>query len=644
MRPLLLISLVLFTLATVPVAEASHDRGVEMYYTCLGSTPNGNCTIRVTIRLYADCGSVNNLLTFSPAGAVMWSRIAGGCAVPTGIGSWTLQPCLQPNGQSIAGTTACSLNVACASLQSQCTNPASTIPGWALAVWERDYIINSNCVYTFSYSTCCRNNNTTNIVTPATISVFMEVNPGAWSLSNLAGVAGSSAPQTTGCVNSSPRLRLPHMPIGGITPDRLVYDPDGDSLVFRFGTCYESDSANSVKIPVAYAPGFSPGSGTTSLAIPSLPQMSIDPNTGVLNVNPIVLGSYLVCYYIDEYRNGIRIGSTPHDLLFNVTNGFGYTGPANNFPRVDSVNNRLTSTNSVVYDTVCAGQPLHYRFKSVDVDTGQTLTLLYLGNIPGSTFTSDTTGNPIYSDFNWNNPIARNTPYQFSFVLSDDGCPTSYSKRFFISVLVFNNANPTIDSMNTLSVAGTSSWSDTVCANTPIVYRFRSSDLNSWQKISMAYSGSIPGASFNVLSGSNPAYSEWAWNTPIANTTPYQFVLSATDSACGGNPQTFTVSLLVLPDTVQPCGVVSAYDIAQSARYSLYPNPASNRLMLVREYGDVEGSLSLYNANGQQVLRQTIRNTTEHEIEVGNLTSGIYYLRLDASNRQSFCQKVLISR
>src|SRR5690606_6440410 len=63
--------------------------------------------------------------------------------------------------------------------------------------------------------------------------------------------------------------------------------------------------------PVDYASGFS---GTNPLGADS--QLSINPQTGLITVNPSIAGQFLVTICVEEYRNGVSINSSFREFTY----------------------------------------------------------------------------------------------------------------------------------------------------------------------------------------------------------------------------------------------------------------------------------------------------------------------------------------
>ncbi|MEO0899149.1 MAG: FG-GAP-like repeat-containing protein [Bacteroidota bacterium] len=81
---------------------------------------------------------------------------------------------------------------------------------------------------------------------------------------------------------------------------------------------------------------------------------------------------------------------------------------------------------------------------------------------------------------------------------------------------------------------------------------------------------------------------------------------------------------------------------------SIYPNPAKHRMSFYLEANAAFGSqriigYSITSTLGNELVKQWIKPTRVHEIEVDKLEPGIYYLRVFDLNRRTYVQKFMVS-
>jgi gliding motility-associated-like protein len=171
--------------------------------------------------------------------------------------------------------------------------------------------------YTLSSQRCCRNSTITNVP-----------NSGSWGNTWTAQIPsldmdGNNSPTITAvaptlvCLGEDINLSL------------AASEADGDSLYYELCDVYSGGGqggggCNSV-IPNPPCPPPFPvvpwGIGYSATnPIPSAPQISINPNTGLLSGTPTQIGQFLVGVCVSEYRNGQLLNTTRLDYQFNITN------------------------------------------------------------------------------------------------------------------------------------------------------------------------------------------------------------------------------------------------------------------------------------------------------------------------------------
>lgn len=146
--------------------------------------------------------------------------------------------------------------------------------------------------FSVGWSDCCRNGAIQNLSSPLSESMFLQTDFTAMDTTN----------------NSTPFFLVPaaiFLPIN--TPwqyNPLPFDPDGDSLYW------------SISFPLSTwntsCAGFTtpPGSSTNPIAI--------NPITGTITWTANTLGNFVFSVLVEEYRNGVKIGSISRDMQFIV--------------------------------------------------------------------------------------------------------------------------------------------------------------------------------------------------------------------------------------------------------------------------------------------------------------------------------------
>ena len=210
--------------------KSTHIMGCEASYECINA-----CTIRVDLNCYRDCRGAP---TISPFGFSFVSQTPG-CGQPTPVPN----PVTGVVGWPPAVVT--EVTPTCPGAVTQCAGGGPTaIGGVQEFAWQQDFDICSvpNCVYTLSYSSCCRNPAITSIVNAGTAGIYI-----------------GSTTLNTGIVpcNNSPYFTNPPVPYicqgQPFTYNQGAVDPEGDSLVFSLGPCFENQGQQ-----VTYLPGYTP--------------------------------------------------------------------------------------------------------------------------------------------------------------------------------------------------------------------------------------------------------------------------------------------------------------------------------------------------------------------------------------------------
>lgn len=473
-------------------ARASHMMGVDLTYECIN-----NCTIRVHLRAYRDCSGI----TYG-APTVSFVAQTPGCGQPTAVGAWS-SALIQE------------VTPLCPGASTQCTTPGASIIGVEEYYWWRDYDICSvpGCIYTMQWSSCCRNSAITSLTSGG---------------SNSLGVFSTSLNTNITPCNSSPQFVNPPVPYicagQPFTFNQGAYDPEGDSLVYSIGPCYQTATTT-----VTYAPGFS----STAPLGPSW-NVTINSATGDITVTPqpgnIVVAVF--CVYVQEYRNGVLMNTIVRDIQMTVL-----SCPLNNLPTVNPPQAVVGgSTNGGYSIYTCAGSSLCFQIPTADPNTTQTVTTWWSQNLPGATFTllgnpsitdtlTGTPGNPPVAVFCWTPPSVGS--YSFLVTTIDDACPIYGSNQFTVTIVVGN-----LESSASLSPAP-GCGAVVLCADS----------VNGTAPYTYVWSGG------GGLSG-NPNATDSCLTHNYPNSGTFQYILQVTDSngCIGADTGTVTVQINVNPD------------------------------------------------------------------------------------------------
>ncbi len=464
---------------------ASHYMGLDIYYYYLG-----NNQYRIIIKAYGDCASTLGVDPLPNSGGLNFSLVGqgGGCSQPTQIGSWQLLSYQE-------------VTPICAGYPTKCNTSGASLDGVREAVFQGIFdFSNVNCtVYQIQVSQCCRNNAITNVTQPGSRYIYSDVT-----------TIDLSVP------NSSPRflqLPTPYICYGQeFSFNQGAVDPDGDSLVYRLDFCQGGTTAGTAASPVVYV---APATNTSPIV--SNPPMFIDPFTGDIFITPSAIQTSIMCVFVDEYRDGVLIGTIERDIQVKVINC-----GANRVPQLTGITDDPNQPTFQFTDTICAGVPATLYITSQDSNVGQFLTLTWNNGIPAANFTS-TPGFNAYGILTWNNPIASTQPYTFTVRVQDDYCPINGYRDYTFLLYVQGGPFVSRDSIESL-----------VC--------------NDVKFTAIIDSGGVPPFSFEWSGDGNLDFNIFRFDSTFSHSYPgpgtYQYTLTVTDALGCKNITTNTVTII----------------------------------------------------------------------------------------------------
>lgn len=371
---------------------ASHAMGADLTYTCLG----GN-QYTFTLSFYRDCSGI------TPSISQFISATSASCGQTT---SFTLN---QLSGYPIE------VSPLCAAQLPSSTCSGGTLPGVQQYVYEGTFTLPANCNdWIFSYSECCRNSTITTLSNPGSENLYVQS-----TLDNLNAPCNSSPSFTS--------LPVPYICAGqSYIYNHGAIDVDGDSLVYSL-----IDAQTSSGVSVGYNVGFN---GLTPLT--SSPAVTIDPANGNVTLNPTTPQVGVIAVLVEEYRNGVLVGSSIRDIQVTVLNC------SNNSPTINSVTGLSGGTQVGPFSIeICPGQNLNFTIPGSDIDVGQTISWNWNNGIPGGVFTGPTGSSPQSATFSWTPTVADVGLHSLTVSLTDDGCPVVGSQIRAIDILVLEGTS-----------------------------------------------------------------------------------------------------------------------------------------------------------------------------------------------------------
>lgn len=240
---------------------ATHIKGAEISYEYIGNTTGVAHQYILELILYADSGA---LLPTQGIGVK-------GCSSCYNSISWVLPFVGQVNYNSNGLSTNCSGS----------NQPTS----WKSYAFRDTIVLNGPCAdWTFSYFSCCRISQLTNITNSSSVDINVQS-----KLNNLSGPNNSAQfnynPLYKVCINQN------------VTMNHSASDFDQDSLHYSLvsiGAGYQC-----TRYPVIYEAGYSP---TSPLPVYTNQPLQFNAATGLLTVKPQQTGIYQVAVRVDEYR------------------------------------------------------------------------------------------------------------------------------------------------------------------------------------------------------------------------------------------------------------------------------------------------------------------------------------------------------
>lgn len=395
MKKIFLVIICVLSLGAINRAYASHAAGADLYYEYVG----GN-TYKVTFNLYRDCAGIS-----APANQDI--NITNTCGYPDTVITLT-KPVYNifgvPNGAILPGL--------CVQSSSNSTCSGGLFPGYEVYTYEGTITLPNACTnWSFEYSLCCRNASITNLADPDTYDQFLKA-----TLNNYH-APGNSSP----VFRNPPLLVIPYL--AQVTYGHGISEADGDSIVYKLTRPLESD--NTV---IPYASGYSL---YHPLILQNGSQFVFDSITGEFSYSPGVAQSAVIDVTVEEYRNGILVGSVMRDIQHTVV-GPPTIGIPNAYPFKVPGSTQVSSGLLINDNNIesCINSTLDYNFEVVDSNLTDTLSFEMLTNLPNpvggtnSPTVTYTGTNPVNVHVQWT-PSANTQPgqYYIQFTVTDNACP-----------------------------------------------------------------------------------------------------------------------------------------------------------------------------------------------------------------------------
>ena len=486
MKKLLL--LITIILAGFTTSQASHLMGGEITYTYVG----GN-DYQVTLIVYRDCFginvSTNQTVTFESAS------------------------CGQDFNVVIPFLQVVDISQVCPGQATTCNG--GTTPGTEQHVFQGIVTLTPCADWIMHWNQGTRNAAIQNLVAPSTENIYIQN-----TLNNIIG-ANNNSPQFF--ASPTPYLCANNLAIYS----HAAADPDGDSLYYSFNTPLGTPGPPGT--PIAFAAGYTLNDPLTTTA-----GINFDQVTGEMCFTPDVGQIVVISVLVQEYRNGILIGSQIREMQVVVdpacTNSNPTTGVAATCGGAAALNLTVAGpsvtqvdANSVVMcpdDNVC----FEVSFSDPDGDNITVNSPNIAIAMPTATFTviGNGTPNPI-GTFCWTPTPLDSGLNVFAIIATDDACPIIGTQTFVIDITVFDEPYAGLD--------------DTICGDQEAQLQASGGAGYSWSVITG--DPIIVGTNFSCVNCDDPLAS------PSVTTT---YLLTSNLAAACNN--TDTVTIMVVPDII----------------------------------------------------------------------------------------------
>ncbi len=421
--PLVFLTVIGFCFLASPVF-ATHNMGKDLQYICLG-TSGGNIQFKVIVRFYRNCwDNQTQGPAVSAPSSISLQVSALNCTLSQT--SYTLNPdpsASPPDGTEVSQLCPAQLPYSGCSWSSAGNPP---YPGVQIYTYSGIVTVPSGCTQvTFGTTDCCRNSSINNIS-----------NPGSEELSIKATANTSIDPQTGQpyCNNSVAFTNqpVPFFCLGSnVTFNHGGVDVDGDSLVYSLINPMDGGSLPYNNIPFM-------GGYSVSCPISTSPPNTFQFNTqtGQMQFVPALQEQDVLAIRVDEYRNGVPIGSAMRDIqvvIMPCTVDIPVENPLTNVQNANQVDSFLLQ--------VCPGTPAQFDVQFTDPGNHDlTLSSNINGTpsaLPGATMTQVGTGDTVIARINWIPASSDTGCHNFTLTAENDDCPINGAHTRVYSICVF---------------------------------------------------------------------------------------------------------------------------------------------------------------------------------------------------------------
>ncbi len=386
-------------------AYASHAMGADLSYECINPLTH---TYKITVRFFRDCSGID-----APTDVVL--DISSATCGQSFTANLPREAC--PSG--VPGA-ACEVSPLCPSAlaQSTCASTLNPYPGVQAFVYSANVIFPSACTdWTIAFTESSRNNAVTNLIGASGEDLYIR------AVLNNTIPGGDNSPVFT-------TLPVPFICINQpFSYNHGAIDADGDSLVYTLVNALGNGGS-----AIGYNSPWSPTYPVTT----STGTFPFSSSTGQMTFTPTALEFDVVTVLVQEYRNGVFIGSTMRDIQMVILNLPGCSTATPTFSNVI----QSTVANGFYIDPVtvqvCPGSTLSFSTLAIEPSNDSIFMESNIAlSIPGAQYvTSYYSRDSVFGYFTWT-PTALDTGQNtFIVVVKNKNCPLASNQAYAITIEV----------------------------------------------------------------------------------------------------------------------------------------------------------------------------------------------------------------
>lgn len=480
--------------------------------------------------------------------------------------------------------------------------------------------LNNNAGYYFTAESCCRQDGASNVINSSGSGINFTMDfP---RLSSGSATRFNSSPSFTKYPSKNYCIGKPYSLNWNCT------DTDGDSLSYSLITPSDGSSITKPFGSITFAPGYN----INYNIIDGVPDLTINPETGVVNFIATKLGIYIVGFKCDEWRkiNGVavKIGSIIREFQLEIV----LCTEVAPVTTIDS-----TQTKYVV-DTIDINNEYTLTFTSRDTPTDSLFMYilpnlninenilnpnLYLakwgevGNLQVGSAAENLVihgSGIVQGQFKFKAlcRMARNTPYTFKVVVRDQTCPSPFYDTTYVSLYVTKKPNsipffvsPDTIKSNLVKYYYINEGEKFSLDGDSIIKTYDKDSLNT---VTISVKGDLTNGSvnsnYNFISKNDTVHStaSFVWQTTCKDgrDTPYKFKFFAVDDDClKRDSASFEINIFVKNQTEAYPIIGDSTIIDTSLVYNYYTSSISNANYYW--YGNNSNIISGQGSNSVQV-------------------------------------------